>query len=147
MSKINDEILNKSWINLSQKNKEEKIRDIWNKKFKKLENDFGDEDSFKKWYLKQDRKCFCCNVSEEDVKMFFYSKDNLVKAINRHGKRGRILEIDKEDNFKPYGPNNCHLLCYVCNNAKSNFIDSYEDFKPISDGIKEFWKSKGIKID
>ncbi len=56
-----------------------------------------------------------------------------------------MLEVDKENNFisdKPYNKNNIKLLCYVCNNAKSNFINSYEDFKPISAGIKEFWKNE-----
>jgi hypothetical protein len=36
------------------------------------------------------------------------------------------------------------LACYVCNNAKSDFITAKE-FEPIARGIHNFWKEKTKK--
>ena len=49
-----------------------------------------------------------------------------------------------QQNFRPkeknlYRSDNCKLACYVCNNAKSDFI-SPKDFKPIAEGINKFWQ-------
>ena len=89
--------------------------------------------NFYQWYLEQPRKCSYCGVSEEQVREYFK------KNPSRGGRRGQNLEIERIVPKDPYSPENCIMACYVCNNAKSDFM-SNEDFKPIADGIKKFWK-------
>lgn len=143
---INNTIKEHGWEYLTDKQKIIKAKDIWYRKIRKVSDDFeNDRDGFVEWYLSHKKRvCHCCGVSEDDVRRYFYNnKDN--KKITRNGKRGYMLEIDKENNFiseKPYNKDNMFLLCYVCNNAKSNFINNYDDFKPISDGIKVFWDNE-----
>ena len=39
-----------------------------------------------------------------------------------------------------YSKDNCRLACYICNNAKSDFL-SAESFEPIARGINKFWSN------
>ena len=63
--------------------------------------------------------------------------------------RGQYLEIErivtapKEKNV--YSKENCALVCYICNNAKSDFL-SPKSFKSIAKGINEFW-NKTLRIN
>lgn len=150
LTSINNIIKNKGFSSLTLEEKIIKATDIWEKRNKqnKWGGEFKDKDKFINWYLNDPknikRVCYCCGVSEEVVRNYFYNNTNSHK-ITRNGKRGRMLELDKIDNFlddTPYDETNCGLLCYVCNNAKSNFINDYETFKPIAKGIKEFWDIK-----
>ena len=58
--------------------------------------------------------------------------------------RGKVLEVEKVitvPKTNEYTFENSRLACYICNNAKSDFIaPSY--FKPIAHGIYQFWKNK-----
>ncbi|MBI3582623.1 MAG: hypothetical protein HY096_01565 [Nitrospinae bacterium] len=44
----------------------------------------------------------------------------------RKGKRGKSLEVDRKESAKGYVPNNCVLVCYPCNNAKSDVFTAEE---------------------
>ena len=147
ITKINEKIKNIGFENLLPKEKDYKAKDIWKKRQKnnKWGGLFKEQENFVKWYLNEPRVCKCCGVEEEKVRKFFYEEH---ENMTRGGKRGRMLELDKIDNFlsdEPYDENNCGLLCYVCNNAKSNFINKYESFEPIAKGISEFWKKNNYK--
>ena len=48
--------------------------------------------------------------------------------MTRGGRGGHMLELDKIDNKlfdteEKYYEGNCQLLCYACNNAKSNLCN------------------------
>jgi|GEM_PF-1811521 len=115
---------------------------------------FGGKISFAEWYLGQERKCCYCGIEEKDLK-FYFNISNMQYWRNKddHARqRGKYLEIEriKTDGIKenPYSPTNTRLACYICNNAKSDFL-SAKSFKPIAKGINEFWRNclgKDIKF-
>ncbi|MDR0560784.1 MAG: hypothetical protein LBG92_11500 [Prevotellaceae bacterium] len=100
------------------------------------------EKKYKQIFLKAEKNRYCvyCGVSEEACKKFFEKMEAKGIPSTRGGRRGYRLEVDRIDSTKPYAEGNCCLVCYVCNNAKSNFINSREMFQPIADGIKKFWE-------
>ena len=76
---------------------------------------FGGRDEFLNWYNSQEKKCCYCGVKEADLKEYFKSENK-------------------------YSKDNCRLACYICNNAKSDFL-SAESFEPIARGINKFWNN------
>ena len=53
----------------------------------------------------------------------------------------RVVTASKDKN--KYTKQNTDLACYICNNAKSDFI-SPKNFKSIAYGINDFWKEQNI---
>ena len=126
------------WINQHQ----EKINKIRSLATYERQIGFKKREIFLKWYLTSEKQCCYCGVKEEDLNKYF-NKDNLQYKTARQ--RGTSLEIEriitapKEKNI--YSEENCALACYICNNAKSDFI-SPQDFKSIAKGINQFWVDK-----
>lgn len=102
-----------------------KAKQRWSKKkYKK----WGTKDKFVDWfigkYIKQGGKCFYCGHSGKVSEHY----EEQLKEIGmwrrykgfRKGKRGKSLEVDRKESAKGYVPNNCVLVCYPCNNAKSD---------------------------
>ena len=57
--------------------------------------------------------------------------------------RGLHLEIERKNSQSNlYEKENCALACYICNNAKSDFISENDFCKYIVPGIQKFWESK-----
>ena len=83
--------------------------------------------------------CAYCGISEKECKDFF--ENHLEFTRGRH--RGLSLEVDRIDSSKDYEPGNVIWACYVCNNSKSNYFNSPEEFEPIAKGIRETWIQKG----
>ncbi len=83
--------------------------------------------------------CHYCGISEEDCKDFF--KKN--SKFTRGGHRGLTLEVDRKDSDLGYTEDNVVWACYVCNNSKSNYCTSAEEFEPIAKGIRETWIKRG----
>lgn len=123
------------------------IRNNFNKDIKKKDkNDsFETMDVWCDWYLKQPKNCCYCGVSSESLKTIFTDENELWKNAARKN-RGLRLEIERVDPKDSYNTKNCKFACYICNNAKSEFL-STEDFKPVAKGIAELWKNKGAKVD
>ena len=48
--------------------------------------------------------------------------------------------ITAPESENKYSKENCRLACYICNNAKSDFL-SAESFEPIARGINKFWNN------
>lgn len=95
--------------------------------------------AFYKWYMSQDKVCCYCGVKEEDLKKYFHKDNEQYQSARQRGKRleiERVVTAPKEKNV--YSASNCKLACYICNNAKSDFI-SAKDFKSIAKGINTFW--------
>lgn len=74
------------------------------------------KDEFIEWYEKQNKKCFYCQRSIEDI-------NKMDDSINN---RTRRLTIDRLDNSKPYELDNIVLACYRCNYIKSDFFSKEE---------------------
>lgn len=108
---------------------------------------FETKEKFLEWYKKQPKKCCYCGVKEEYLKKYFNQENEQYKEARQ---RGQYLEIErivtapKTKNI--YSKENCALVCYICNNAKSDFLSPI-NFKPIAKGINEFWKKILKKSD
>lgn len=102
---------------------------------------FKSKEEFLEWYKKQPKKCCYCGVKEEYLKKYFNQENEQYKEARQ---RGQYLEIERivtaPKNKNVYSEDNCALVCYICNNAKSDFL-SPENFKPIAKGINEFWNN------
>lgn len=114
-----------------------RIRGLASKRKKTFNNFF-------EWYLNQwdttgDTRCAYCGVTEKQC------WDILSVRTKRDGTRSRHLEVEKVDPNGGYVEHNCCLVCYVCNNAKSDFM-SLEEFAPVAVGINAFWR-KFLKRD
>ncbi len=105
---------------------------------------FDSFSEFLDWYEEKPIKCCYCGVEEEYLEKYF-SENTFQYYRNEDDKarqRGQFLELErvvtapKDKNV--YSKENCALSCYICNNAKSDFI-SAKDFKPIAKGINIFW--------
>jgi len=89
----------------------------------KLE-DYWKREDFINWYVNIEKKCCYCYSTEEEI-ILFYNKNN----SKRKNTRGKTLEIERIQD-KEYSKNNCSLICYWCNNAKSDAF-TREEFREI----------------
>ena len=109
---------------------------------KEREDGFGGCDQFANWYKKIPKKCCYCGVEEKDLTEYF-NEDNCQTKDARQ--RGEYLEIERvvtaPAECNVYSVDNTKLACYVCNNAKSDFL-SPKSFKPIARGINQFWQQQ-----
>lgn len=120
-----------------------KLKSDYQRRLKNNLNDFEDFDTFKIWYLTQDKKCSYCNISEEDVRFIVMngvlkSKRFPENGVLKRGKaRGYYLEVDRKDSNLKYSSTNCVLACYFCNNDKSDVFD-FESYTPFFQNRKSF---------
>ena len=84
---------------------------------------------FVKWYQKQKKRCYYCEILEEEIKPF-----KCWKKINR-------LQIDRKDNNKPYQKDNIVLACPVCNFIKGNYF-TFEEMLVIGKVIRQIKEKK-----
>jgi 5-methylcytosine-specific restriction endonuclease McrA len=114
------------------------IRKIWKSKFKNEELDIN---TFKKWYEQTEKKCFYCNLTDEDNKQLWLKHSDLTKR-----NRGRSFEIDrKEPNEKYENIGNLVYSCYWCNNAKTDTFTANEFKVIIGPAIEAVWKQRLLK--
>lgn len=110
------------------------IRNLWTRK--KIKMPFGD---FYKWYLSHERKCFYCDITEQEIKELL---DNGRLTTKRIATRGRKLELDrKQPNLEYDNFDNIAFACYWCNNAKTDTFTE-EEFKKVGQVFKEIWKTR-----
>ncbi len=86
-----------------------------------------------------EKRCAYCGITEEECRDYFEKHPE----FTRGGRRGLHLEVDRIDSGKEYVKGNVVWACYPCNNSKSNYCNSAEEFQPIADGIKQVWRNKG----
>jgi hypothetical protein len=109
-----------------------KGRDKWTSK--NIGGNFWD---FYEWYVNADKKCYYCNVTQEDL-------DNLheIGIINKRQSRGKTLEIDRKIANEEYiNIGNLTYSCYWCNNAKTDTFTEKE-FLIIGKAVSEVWKNR-----
>lgn len=140
-----DDKRNELFFKMTHNKKEELLPEWENINLKTFKNKcIEGTKNFIQWYLEQREKdgyhCCYCGVREEDLAFYFNDNTPQYKEARQ---RGKLLEVErlitapKEVNL--YNADNCRLACYICNNAKSDFI-SPKDFKPIARAINEFWQ-------
>ncbi len=92
-------------------------------------------EEFEKWFDVEVFKMGCkyCGTTNERSHELYKLRPN----ATRGGKRGKRLELDRIDPFKPYDDlDNIVWCCYWCNNAKSNFF-TVAEFDAIGSAIKK----------
>ena len=89
--------------------------------------------SYKKYLTEIKRIQNLCTYKEEGVtKTRFGNKGEVLEGMH--------LEIERKIANGKYEESNCALICYVCNNAKSDFME-WREFEPLARNINEFWKN------
>ena len=109
------------------------IRRIWQQKCKDL-----DKYEFIEWYLNTQKKCYYCNLTQEDNNRLWILDPKLTKR-----NRGRSFEIDRKLPNELY--DNIHNLvfsCYWCNNAKTDTFTEEEFKKIIGPSIEKVWRNR-----
>lgn len=87
------------------------------------------KEQFATWYsdqlIKQSNKCYYCHTDQDNITKLI---ENGVLTSKRFTKRGKSLEVERlNSKTNQYSPENCVLICYFCNNDKSDVISS-EDY-------------------
>lgn len=114
------------------------LRKIWKSKFDDTETTESFWE-FKNWYETTNKKCFYCDITENQIKELFQKKKIYTKR-----NRGKKLEIERLEPNKPYNDvSNLVFSCYWCNNAKTDTFTK-EEFLKIGAVIKEIWKDRLI---
>lgn len=110
-----------------------------NNKNKKRGKSILSRDEFIKWWNAQEKKCFYCDIKEEDL------KDSPSSTIFKN-KKTRRLTIDRLDSSKGYELNNILLACMRCNVIKSNFFN-VEEMREIGQRyVKPKWEKEIKKL-
>lgn len=139
------------------KKKEEEAEKIAKKRWQRKDIQKGrwgkgkkGKNKFVQWYKKESKKqngkCFYCGLDGKVVTNYWKQLDEinmLEYAGFRKGKRGKSLEIDRKKPKEPYGPDN-KLVCYPCNNAKSD-VFSWKEFIIIGAVIGALKKKNKLK--
>ncbi|MCW3788524.1 hypothetical protein [Plebeiibacterium sediminum] len=108
------------------------IRDKWLAKCPEL--DFYE---FKDWYENTDKKCYYCEITEDDLAKLWQNHPDLTKR-----NRGRKLEIERLEPNLPYSvTTNLVFSCYWCNNAKTDTF-TQDEFLKVGKVIKDIWKNR-----
>lgn len=117
-------------------------RNIFNPKRRKFKGNFKFENfaEFYDWHKSQGNTCFYCGTEQHKIRTLVEEgkKENPFGIYSSQLKnRGRNLELERiNSKSNDYSDTNCALVCYFCNNDKSNVITG-EDY------IK-FFKIKGL---
>ncbi len=110
------------------------VRNLWLRK--KINKPFFD---FYKWYLSQERKCYYCHITEQDINTLIEFKKLKTKRLVT---RGRTLELDRKIPNPDYNDlKNLVLCCYWCNNAKTDTF-SEQEFLRVGAVFAEVWREK-----
>lgn len=114
-----------------------KLYDLYNSDSNKKKG-FGSFKRFYDWWLKQyflnNGKCEYCKVDEHKIEELARSR-----KLRLRENRGLVLEVDRRDPNRGYGEDNCALVCYFCNNDKSNIFNEEE--------YKKFFQNRKRYID
>lgn len=134
------EISDKEYDNFVKKYEDDNIEKI-KELFSKHKDAFkGEIIKFYDWYKSKDECCYC-GVKKNDLSKYFNENNEQYKEARQRGRRLELERIQTAPKIKNvYSYDNCDLACYICNNAKSDFI-SAKDFKPLALGINKFWNN------
>ena len=98
-----------------------------------------EEDQFIKWITEQiqiqNGRCHYCETSQDDINRLIKAEILTSKRFKTRGKNLELERLDSKGNS--YSPENCVLVCYFCNNDKSDVVSS-------NDYIQFFAESKEL---
>lgn len=94
--------------------------------------------AFINWYKEAEKKCYYCDLTEEQMAALWEKDPELTKRF-----RGEKLEIDRKKPNVEYAidPENLVLCCYWCNNAKTDTFTE-EEFKEVGQVFKSIWQKR-----
>lgn len=135
-------------LKIKYKKEYEKVLRLRNNIYNHKKNTFkekfqlGKFPEFYDWWMSKGNKCFYCGSEEDKIRALVKAgKDKNPKGIysSQMRNRGLNLELERVDSKSNiYSKKNCVLVCYFCNNDKSNVITG-EDY------IKYFKNTKALK--
>lgn len=82
--------------------------------------------NFINWYISKDRGMICEYCQCSILQLLKFS----IKRPTRYFTRGHSWEIEHRIPKKGYGDENCALICFYCNNAKSDVFE-WKEFEEI----------------
>ena len=89
------------------------------------------------WYIEKEKLgCHYCGLSKDVIGKFLNYQH--AKGGHKRTNRGSSFEVDRKNHKSKYQESDCVLVCYICNNAKSDFYE-YDEFLEIG-------KTIGIEI-
>ena len=135
----------------------ERLNAIYNQKRREFlpkgQFKFDNFKQFYEWHREQGKTCYYCGSEEHKISDLVRcgkdedrnGKENLIGIYGSQlQNRGVHLEIERKDSkANIYSPENCVLICYFCNNDKSN-VFSYEDYMSFG---TNFFKARKKFID
>ena len=86
--------------------------------------------------ITETKNCAYCGISAEQISLLREKG-----KIHTKSGRGFSLEIDRKNPNEEYTKDNCCMVCYWCNNAKTDEF-TFEEFEPIAKGINEVWNRR-----
>lgn len=113
---------------------EKRLKALWTKR--KTVTPFS---AFQSWLTSQDKKCFYCGITEEQIQKLL---DRNLLTTKRLATRGRKLELDRKQSELSYDNlDNIVLSCYWCNNAKTDTF-THEEFLEIGKAFSKIWQQR-----
>lgn len=95
---------------------------------------------FYEWLSQQPDACAYCGTKEEVLRSLFCSDSGLLSSKR---KRGASLELERKDaKGNQYTEDNCVLVCYLCNNHKSDVISETDHCKYFAPAIHQYLMDK-----
>ena len=114
-------------------NEKAKIDKLFKNQFtEERKNGFGSFKDFYEWYIKQEDRCFYCDISSETLKLLFDSQKLSSTKFNS------TLHIERLNPKEKYSKENCRLACSLCNNTKSDLISKANYKKYFAATMSEF---------
>lgn len=108
-----------------------------------------DKASLEGWLItqmqKQEGKCYYCETKQEDILRFIEA--GLLKS-KRFVTRGKNLEVERLDSQgNSYSPENCVLVCYFCNNDKSDVVSEADYKKFFAPARKMYFETLLLRLN
>jgi hypothetical protein len=110
--------------------------------FNEARRDFflKDPEKLIEWFVRQNDKCGYCEISQTSLLKFVKIRSGNLTLNNKTKRSKGTLEIEKIDPNGKYDFENCILACPLCNNAKSNLIDSKSWIDYFVKPMKKYYK-------
>ena len=114
-----------------KKEKDKKFEEV----DKLVDEKFEEMKKFALWYKESKRKCYYCGITEEKLEILF--KNKIIQS--KKPSFNSTLQIERLNPNKGYVKDNCVLACCICNNAKSDMINTENFEKYFAESVKKFY--------